>query len=88
MNINSTYEFQLFIHDKNNTATIYERNRVTNLNSAIGAIFIYGLIPQFKHTIVFKHIVNSLGYAESTKTITSGNIQFNMYFFDPLFSLI
>lgn len=69
MKLNSTYEFQLIFYDGNNENISYERAKISNLRSDLGETFIYSLIPNLQHKIIFKHIVDSIGYAQSNATI-------------------
>jgi len=69
MNLNSTYEFQLKFYDKNNESISYERIKISDLQSKLNSRFYYGIIPNLKHTIIFRHIVDSIGYAQSNVTI-------------------
>jgi hypothetical protein len=69
INLISTYEFQLLIHDKNNDNIVYERAKISNLMPSLGINLTYRLIPNVKHTIIFKHILNSIGYGQSNETI-------------------
>ena len=68
INIDSTYEFQLFIHDPLNEQNTYERARIINLNPKLGITLNYGLVPNRNHTIVFKHIVPSIGYSQAKQS--------------------
>jgi len=69
MNLYSTYEFQLIFYDGNNENISYERIKVSYLQANLGGNFTYGLIPNLKHKIIFKHIADSIGYAQSDATI-------------------
>jgi hypothetical protein len=70
INIYSTYEFQILFHDQNLN---YERIKISGLNPNAGYTSNYGLIPNFNHTIIFKHIVNSIGYTQSDVSIPASN---------------
>ena len=72
INTASSYQFQLLFHDQNDESITYVRDIVSNLNPKLDATFIYGLIPNMKHTIVFKHFVQSMGYSESNQSIPPG----------------
>src|SRR4051812_5739971 len=67
MNLYSTYEFQLLFHHK---TIIYKRSKISGLNLTLNSTFCYTLIPNVEHTIIFKHIVESIGYAQSNATIS------------------
>lgn len=73
MNTPSTYEFQLFIHDPINDQIIFERNKVSDLNPELSITLNYALVPNRKHTIMFKHIVSSIGYAQSGQLLSLSN---------------
>jgi hypothetical protein len=81
MNIYSTYEFQLIFYDKNNENISYQRDKISNLKSDLSATFKYGLIPNVTYKIIFKHIVNSIGYAESNDTIRLSILSKKNFFF-------
>ena len=70
MNTPSTYEFQLFIHDLINDQIIFERSKISDyLNPKLNITLNYALVPNRKHTIMFKHIVSSIGYAQSGRLL-------------------
>jgi hypothetical protein len=73
--MDSNYQFQLLFHDQKNESIIYERDKVSYLDPKSGATFNYGLLPNLKHTIIFQHFVQSMGYAQSNMTILP-SIQF------------
>jgi hypothetical protein len=64
----SNYEFQLIFHDQNDESITYVRDTISNLDPKLGITLYYGLIPNLKHTIVFKHFVQSMGYSVSTES--------------------
>lgn len=69
LNIDSTYDFTLYINDRNNDRVMFERDRLVGFNPTLGVSLKYGLIPNVKHTLVFKHTVQQLGYAESKQIV-------------------
>jgi hypothetical protein len=81
MNLYSTYEFQLKFYDKNNENISYERIKTSNVQSDTNSVFYYGIIPNLKHTIIFRHIVDSIGYAQSNETILPSFFYLKNYVF-------
>jgi hypothetical protein len=66
----------------------YQRDKVSNLNPKYGATFNYGLLPNFKHTIIFKHFMQSMGYSESYEIIQPSIIFWKIFFWIIYFSVV
>ena len=60
------------IHQRDNDSNMRMLAQVTNLNPRNGGFFQYGLVPNFRYTIIFIHTAMSTGYTQTNATFTAG----------------
>lgn len=80
MNIQSTVEFELLIHDPLDGQKTFSRILKSDLNPKLGITLSYALLPNRNHTIIFEHIVPSIGYSQVGELIPPSKFSSKKFF--------